>query len=45
MLYPGEQSAFPVVVLNLDDVIHDEPGPDVEIPVIITTCGFPIVDI
>ena len=32
MLYPGEQSAFPVVVLNLDDVIHDEPSPDVKIP-------------
>ena len=31
MFYPGEQSAFPVVVLYLDDVIHDEPGPDVEI--------------
>ena len=32
MFYPGEQSAFPVVVLNLDDVIHDEPSPDVKIP-------------
>ena len=32
MFYPGEQGAFPVVVLDLDDVIHDEPGPDVKIP-------------
>ena len=32
MFYPGKQSAFPVVVLDLDDVIHYEPGPDVKIP-------------
>ena len=32
MFYPGEQGAFPVVVLDLDDVIHYQPGPDVKIP-------------
>ena len=32
MFYPGEQCAFPVVVLDLNDVIHDEPGPDVKVP-------------
>ena len=31
-LYLGEESALPVVVFNLDDIVHDEPSPDVEIP-------------
>ena len=44
-VHVGEEGALPVVVLDLDDVVHDEPGPDVQIPVIITTCGFSIVDI
>ena len=28
----GEESALPVVVFNLDDVVHDQPSPDVKVP-------------
>lgn len=32
----GEERALPVVVLNLDYVVHDKPGPNVKVPVIDT---------
>lgn len=32
----GKERALPMVVLDLDDVVHDEPGPDVKVPVIDT---------
>ena len=31
-VHVGEQAAPPVFILNLDDVVHYEPGPDVEVP-------------
>ena len=33
-VHVGEQDALPVTVLLLRDVVHDEPGPDMEVPAV-----------
>lgn len=35
-VHVGEQDALPVTILLLRDVVHDEPGPDMEVPVVHT---------
>ena len=39
-VHVGKECALPMVVLDFDNVVHDEPGPDVKVPEKTTTLYF-----